>query len=118
MLIQKTLIRKRHNALNSLPAVRQVAQPWFPGPPEVREACRTAAELCRSRGADISVLGMQFCYAQSRIASTLTGTARTAELDVNLRAMADTIDTQLLADVQAVLAPVKDVVWSSGNWKA
>lgn len=92
-------------------------QPWFGGPLEVREACRKAAELCRSRGADISVLGMQFCYAQDRIASTLTGTAKTAELAINLQAMSGTIDLQLLHDVREILAPVKDRTWPSGNWK-
>ena len=95
----------------------QGPQPWFPGPPEIREACRRAAELCRGRGADISFLGMQFCYAQTRVPCTLTGTAKRSELEVNLRAMREPINEQLLADVQAVLAPVKDRTWASGNWK-
>jgi hypothetical protein len=60
---------------------------------------------------------MQFAYAQTRIASTLTGTARTPELEVNLRAMAEPIDEALLADVREVLEPVKDWTWASGNWK-
>lgn len=92
-------------------------QPWFPGPPEVREACKKAADLCRERGADIAFLGMQFCYAQKRIASTLTGTARTSELEVNLRAMNEPIDQELLRDVLKVLEPVKDRTWASGKWK-
>ncbi|HSQ54662.1 MAG TPA: aldo/keto reductase, partial [Gemmata sp.] len=45
-------------------------QPWFPGPPEIIARCRKAAELCRDRGADISFLGIQFCYAQKRIPCT------------------------------------------------
>ena len=91
-------------------------QPWFPGPKEVVEVCRVASDLCRSRGNDIAVLGMQFCYAQEGLASILTGTARKAELDVNLKAMTTPIDRALLADVLKVLEPVKDRVWPSGKW--
>jgi L-galactose dehydrogenase len=91
--------------------------PWNPAPPEVKEACRKAAELCRSRGADIAFLGMQFCLAETRIPSTITGTAHQGELAVNLRALTEPIDRQLLTDVQAILAPVRDFSWPSGNWK-
>ncbi len=92
-------------------------QPWFPGPKEIVVACREAADLCKSRGADIAVLGMQFCYRQKGLASILTGTARKAELAVNLRAMNEPINEALLADVLKVLEPVKDRIWSSGKWK-
>jgi L-galactose dehydrogenase len=96
----------------------QGPQPWFPGQPEVVDACKRAAELCRERGADISFLGMQFAYAQRRIPCTLTGAARKSELDVNLRAMTTPIDLNLLADVMKVLDPVRDRTWKCGNWKA
>lgn len=92
--------------------------PWHPAGAEVKEACRRAVELCQSRGADAAFLGMQFCLAEERIPSTITGTAKKDELAVNLRAMAEPIDRQLLADVREVLEPVKDRTWPSGNWKA
>jgi L-galactose dehydrogenase len=92
-------------------------QPWFPGPKEIVTACRQAANLCQSRGTDIAVLGMQWCYRQKGIASVLTGTARKAELEVNLRAMSEPMNESLLTDVLKVLAPVKDKTWASGNWK-
>jgi L-galactose dehydrogenase len=95
----------------------QGPQPWFPGQPEIVAACKQAAELCRSRGADISFLGMQYCYAQKQIPCTLTGAARKSELEVNLRAMTQPIDQTLLADVMKVLDPVRDWTWASGNWK-
>ena len=95
----------------------QGPQPWFPGPKSVVEACRAAADLCRSRGADIATLGMRFCYSQPGVASVLTGAARKSEFEANLRAMTAPMDEALLAEVLKVLEPVKDVVWSSGNWK-
>ena len=91
--------------------------PWHPAPQPVKDACRAAAELYRGRGADVAFLGMQFCLAETRIPSTITGTAKRGELDVNLRALREPIDAGLLADVQAVLAPVRDLTWPSGNWR-
>jgi L-galactose dehydrogenase len=91
--------------------------PWHPAGEDIKAACRRAAELCRERGADVAVLGMQFCYAEGRIPSTITGTARADELAANLRALAGPIDAGLLADVRAVLEPVRDRTWPSGNWK-
>jgi L-galactose dehydrogenase len=90
--------------------------PWHPAPPEIKDACRRAAGHCAARGADISTLGMQFCLAESRIPSTITGTAKRSELETNLQALATPIDTALLAEVQSLLAPVKDRTWQSGNW--
>lgn len=95
----------------------QGPQPWFPGPPEIKAACAKAAELCRGRGADISFLGMQFCFAQKDIPCTLTGTAKKSELEVNLRAMNEPMDRQLLADVMKVLDPVRNWTWKSGKWR-
>jgi len=89
--------------------------PWHPAPEAIQLACRKAAEHCRSRGADIATLGMQFCFAETRIPSTITGTAKASELETNLKALNSPIDAKLLAEVQAILAPVKDRVWPSGN---
>ncbi len=95
----------------------QGPQPWFPGQPEIVATCKKAAELCRSRGADISFLGMQFCYGQKRIPCTLTGAAKKSELEVNLKAMTTPLDAELFTDVMKVLDPVRDWTWASGNWK-
>jgi L-galactose dehydrogenase len=91
--------------------------PWFSGRTELVAACRAAAELCRSRGADISFLGMQYALSQRQIPCTLTGAARKSELEVNLRALTTPPDPGLLADVIKVLDPVRDWTWKSGNWR-
>lgn len=88
---------------------------WHPAGDDIKAACRAAAELCRGRGADVAELGMQFCVAETRFA-TVTGTARRAELEVNLRAVASPPDPELLAAVRAVLAPVQGRSWPSGRW--
>ncbi|MBX9583011.1 MAG: aldo/keto reductase [Gemmataceae bacterium] len=90
--------------------------PWHPAPPAVKAACAAAVELCRSRGVDPELLALQFCLAEARIPSTITGTAKPDELAANLRAVQTPPDPDLLAQVRAVLEPVKDHVWPSGNW--
>ncbi len=49
---------------------------WHPGSANLKAVIRKAVEHCQARGADISMLGMQFCFAEERIASIITGTAR------------------------------------------
>jgi L-galactose dehydrogenase len=92
--------------------------PWHPAGEDVKAACAAAAQLCRGRGADVSVLGMQFCYGEERIPSTITGTAKRDELEANLRALATPTDEALLKEVRAVLEPVRDATWPSGQFVA
>lgn len=90
-------------------------QSWHPADAEVKAACAKAATYCREHGTDIATLGMQYCYAERRIPSTITGAAKADELAVNVRALDTPLDTDLLRDVEAILAPVRDRVWPSGN---
>ncbi len=60
---------------------------------------------------------MQFCLAEQRIASVITGTAHADELAVNLKALVTPIDENLLQEVQAILSPVMNETWPCGNWK-
>jgi L-galactose dehydrogenase len=92
------------------------AQEWHPAPSLVKEAGRRAAEVCRRRGASLAFLGMQFCLQEPRIPTTISGAARASEIEANVRAMETPIDRELLAEVQAVFAAVRDVTWGSGKW--
>ncbi len=91
-------------------------QPWHPAGAAVKAACKAAVEVCQSRGADVSFLGMQFCLNEARIPSTVSGAATVAELRTNLKAMTEPIDPELLREVVAVLAPVRNATWPIGNW--
>ena len=117
-------VAERHGVgvLNASPLgmgllTHQGPQPWHPGGEEIKAACRAAAKVCGAQGADISFLGMQFCFAEDRIPSTVSGAATVDELRTNLRALTEPIDASLLRDVQTVLAPVRNMSWASGNWK-
>jgi len=82
---------------------------WLKEPEAVKAAARQAAALCRTRGSSIAKLALQFAIANPRIATTVAGSAN----PVNIRAWAEwaaePVDQELLRDVQAIFARVKNI---------
>jgi len=93
--------------------------PWHPASEHLQRAARQAAEWCHAQGIDIARLGMEYCFAERRIASTITGTAKLAELQTNLQALESVPDAQCIAEVRAIFAQSHTLneSWPSGNWK-
>jgi L-galactose dehydrogenase len=89
---------------------------WHPAPATVKAATNEARDRCHRRGASLATLGMQFCSAEPRIATTISGAARAGEVEANVRALETPIDRELLSEIQGVVGRVKDVTWPSGNW--
>jgi aryl-alcohol dehydrogenase-like predicted oxidoreductase len=88
---------------------------WHPADEETKHLCRQAADHCRSRGADISQLGLQFALSNTRVHSTLVGMPDRRTVETNVALAEEPIDSMLLAEVQQILAPVKDRTWPSGS---
>jgi aryl-alcohol dehydrogenase-like predicted oxidoreductase len=83
--------------------------PWLKEPESVKQAARAAAALCAGRGIDIAQLALQFSLAHPDITTTVAGSANPA----NIRQWADwarqPLDLELLREVQAIFAPVKNL---------
>jgi L-galactose dehydrogenase len=88
---------------------------WHPAPQQVRDAGKKAAEFCREHGADISKLALRFCLDHPFVSSTLIGMSSTREVETSLQLLQSSTDKKLLAQVEAILAPVFDFVWPSGR---
>ncbi len=88
---------------------------WHPAPQEVRDAGKKAAEFCRAHGADISKLALRFCLDHPFVSTTLIGMSSTREVETSLELLRSTTDKELLAQVEAILAPVFNYVWPSGR---
>ena len=88
---------------------------WHPAPAALRQRCAQAAAHCQARGADLSQLALQFSVSNPRIPTTILGTANPANVAKNLRTIAAPIDGELLAEVQAILAPIHNLTWPSGR---
>ena len=82
---------------------------WLKEPEAVKAAARRAAELCRSRGSSIAKLALQFSLADDRIATTVAGSANPANVRAWAAWAAEPLDTDLVRDVQAIFAPVRNV---------
>ena len=82
---------------------------WLKEPAEVKAAARRAAELCRARGSSIAKLALQFAVANPDIATTVAGSANPANIVDWVAWASEPLDDELLRDVQAVFAPVRNV---------
>ncbi len=91
------------------------APDWHPAPEPLKAACARAAAHCRSRGVDIAQLALQFAVSNPAIATTLVGTASPENLRRNVAWSEHPPDPELLAKVQAILAPVQNATWPSGR---
>ncbi|OYW26730.1 MAG: aldo/keto reductase [Chthoniobacter sp. 12-60-6] len=82
---------------------------WLKEPESVKEAARRAAALCQSRGVDIAKLAVQFSIAHEGIATTVAGSANPQNIRNWAQWASEPIDMELLHDVQAIFAPVKNL---------
>ncbi|MEI8381799.1 MAG: aldo/keto reductase [Planctomycetota bacterium] len=82
---------------------------WLKEPESVKAAARQAAELCAKRGSDIAKLAVQFSCAHPDIATTVAGSANPKNIRNWAEWLAEPIDQQLLAEVLAIFAPVKNL---------
>jgi L-galactose dehydrogenase len=89
--------------------------PWHPAPQTLKDAAAQAAAYCRSRGRNITALAIHYSLADPRIASTFFGSAFPEQVADNIRWAKEPLDTELLAEVQKILAPVHNQTWQSGR---
>jgi aryl-alcohol dehydrogenase-like predicted oxidoreductase len=82
---------------------------WLKEPEAVKAAARKAADLCRGRGSSLAKLALQFSIANPDIATTVAGSANPANIRAWATWAAEPIDEELVRDVQAVFAPVKNI---------
>ncbi len=87
---------------------------WFRDPTNVQQAARKAAEYCSQRGVDIAQLALQFCLLNPDITTTVAGSANPNNIRKWAQWAEQPIDHQLLAEVQEILLPVKNVGHQEG----
>ena len=82
---------------------------WLKEPESVKAAARAAAARCASNGSDIAKLALQFSIAHPDISTTVSGSANPTNIRNWAKWAAEPINTQLLAEVQAIFAPVHNL---------
>lgn len=84
---------------------------WHPASEEIRAVFRRAAEFCRSQGADISKLALQFSSQHPAIPTTMFSSSNPASIRRNVEWHEEPYDPELLAQVQQLLQPVFNRQW-------
>jgi aryl-alcohol dehydrogenase-like predicted oxidoreductase len=87
---------------------------WLKEPESVKAAARAAAAHCASKGVDIAKLALQFSLANPDIATTVTGSANPVNIRNWAKWAAEPLDLELLAEVQTLFAPVKNLGHKEG----
>ena len=82
---------------------------WHKEPEEVRVACKKAADHCSAKGVAIAQLAVQFCVAHKDIATTISGSANPDNVRTWAKWAESPMDEELLAEVLAMLEPIKDI---------
>jgi L-galactose dehydrogenase len=91
------------------------APAWHPASDEIKETCARAAAHCRSKRVDIAQLAIQFALDNPDLSTTLVGTANPEHLRQNVEWLETPMNYELLAEVQAILAPIRDETWLYGR---
>lgn len=91
------------------------APDWHPAPRTVKDACARAVQWCQQKGVCIEKLAIQFAVSNPQIASTLVGTANPDNIAKNAAWAQEPLDEELMAQIQTMLAPVRNQTWRSGR---
>jgi aryl-alcohol dehydrogenase-like predicted oxidoreductase len=113
------LKRKRVGIMNAAPFSARLLTnaplpPWHKATPFVRETCRRAAEYCQSRGVDIAQLALRYSVANPDMTTCITGSANPARVAQWIEWISQSLDDQLLAEVQTILAPIHNWCYVEG----
>jgi aryl-alcohol dehydrogenase-like predicted oxidoreductase len=88
---------------------------WLKEPEAVKAAARQAAEHCAKKVVDIAKLALQFSLANPDITTTIAGSANPANIRNWAKWAAEPIDQTLLAEVQAIFNPVRNIGHTEGR---
>ncbi len=88
--------------------------PWLKEPEEVKAAARRAAAHCAGRAVDIAQLALQFSIANPEITTTIAGSANPNNIRKWAEWVEQPIDDELLGEIQAIFAPVKNIGHAEG----
>lgn len=91
--------------------------PWHPAPTAVKQIGQTVAAYCRRQSTPVAHLAIQFALQNTAVDVTVLGTRTAAELNESIKLLDQPPDPALLAAVLAMIEPVANISWPSGQWE-
>lgn len=89
--------------------------PWHRSPQPVLDVAPEIAALSREAGVDVAAVAIRYAVDRPGVATTIVGMASPAEVEANLAALALEIPEGLLERIEALVAPVKNMMWFEGR---
>ncbi|XP_057515327.1 L-galactose dehydrogenase [Amaranthus tricolor] len=94
---------------------------WHPASPEIKAACKAAADYCKKNGKNISKLALQYSLLNKDISTVLVGMNSVRQVEENVAAALELEavgkDEKSFAEVENILKPIKNQTWPSGIQK-
>lgn len=84
---------------------------WHPASAQERAIFKAAADFCRKQNTSIAKLALQFASQHPSLPTTLFSSANPESVRRNVEWCQEPVDQQLVAEVQNLLAPVRDKQW-------
>jgi L-galactose dehydrogenase len=88
---------------------------WHRSPQVVKDMQPRLLELCRQYGVDLSDVAIRYAADHPDIATTIVGMSNTRHVKQNIGALDFQIPEGLLAQIEALVAPVKNMMWYEGK---
>lgn len=88
---------------------------WHKATDQVRALCKQAADHCAARGVDIAQLALQFSITNEDLATCIVGSANPENIRKWIDWSEKPLDTQLLSEVLAILAPIHNWYYIEGR---
>lgn len=90
-------------------------QPWHPAPADLKAFVAGVVAKWHAKGVSLAKLSLQQSMANPSIATTISGMATLAEVEQSVACADEPLDQELLREVLADFAPVKNATWIQGR---
>jgi L-galactose dehydrogenase len=88
---------------------------WHPAPQPLKDAAEELVRFLGERRIAPSLVSLRFCIDYPHAASTLVGMSSVQEVQQNVAALSYQLDASLVQQIDALVAPVRDLTWPSGR---
>lgn len=111
---------KGFGLMNAAPLLQRILSDasipeWHRSPQPVKDMQQPLLDLCRAYGLQLSDVAMRFAIGHPDIATTIVGMCHSKHVEQNVRALELQLPESLLAEIEALVAPVKNQMWYEGN---
>ncbi|MBN7811231.1 aldo/keto reductase [Algoriphagus sp. H41] len=106
--------------MNAAPLMQRILSdaslpPWHRSPDEVKAMQPVLLELCKSHGVRLSDVALRYAMNHPDIATTIVGMCELEVVKQNVAAVDFEIPAELLAQIESLVAPVKNRMWFEGK---